>query len=130
MVDRFGHAGVGGGRSLLTVYDLATQTRYCEPVESKDAPDVFRVLQFIIGNEDHHRVKLIYSDGYPSLPKASADLKLMWQASPPGIKQSNGQIERQNGIVEDGIRSSLMEAGLPATFWSYAAPCWCHLANI
>ena len=45
------------------------------------------------------------------------------------MPQTNGVAERAVQDVLDGARTIMVHAGLPAYFWSYAAPCYCLLKN-
>ena len=45
------------------------------------------------------------------------------------MPQTNGVAERAVQDLLDGARGHMVHAGLPAYFWSYAAPCYCLLRN-
>jgi hypothetical protein len=45
------------------------------------------------------------------------------------MPQTNGIIEREVQDMVSGTRTVLVAAGLPAYFWSLAAPCYMHLDN-
>jgi hypothetical protein len=73
-----------------------------------------------------HRV---YSDNHRSLRKACQMLGIMWEASQPGVRQTNARIERCSQDVLEGSRTLLVQAGLPSLFWPYATRCYCHHSN-
>ena len=127
MRDVYGRTGLGGSTDILTVLDLATAFKYCDPVESKDALEVLRSLQFFRGDQPIER---IYSDNFRSFQKACYHLGIMWERSQPGVHETNGRIERCNGDILAGIRTLLVQGGLPSGFWPLAGPCFCHLDNI
>ena len=56
-------------------------------------------------------------------------LGTLWEASQPGVHQTNGRVERCNQDVLEGPRTLLVQAGLPSLFWPYATRCYCHLSN-
>ncbi len=50
--------------------------------------------------------------------------------SQPGMPQTKSLIERANQDILQGTRTLLLQAGLPACFSTFAAPCYCMLDNI
>jgi hypothetical protein len=52
------------------------------------------------------------------------------EASPPYEPTRNGRAERANGITEDRTRAALIAAGLPKSFWPYAAKYIIRLRNL
>ncbi len=54
---------------------------------------------------------------------------ILWEHSQPGVPQTNALIERANQDILQGTRTLLLQAGLPACFWTFAAPCYCLLDN-
>ena len=75
------------------------------------------------------RVKLFYSDASGEIKKASKLLRISHERSQPGVPQNNGIIERANQDIIVGTIASLVHAGLPPCFWSFAASCYCMLDN-
>eukprot|EP00972_Heterocapsa_arctica_P038256 5632187-Heterocapsa_arctica.AAC.1 len=51
-------------------------------------------------------------------------------ASTPHRSSSNGRIENVIGQVSMGSRALLHQAGLPTTWWPWAATYWCDAQNI
>ena len=47
----------------------------------------------------------------------------------PGISQTNSVAERQIRDISAGTRALLVQAGLPACYWCYAAPTYCFGTN-
>jgi hypothetical protein len=52
------------------------------------------------------------------------------EAFPPYGPTRNGRAERTNGITEDRVRVALIAAGLPKSFWPYAAKYVIRLRNL
>ena len=112
---------------MFNVLDLGTRCKYSEPTNSKDTLDTFTVLNKIKGDKKLHHV---YSDGFGSIRQACKLLLANHELSTPGVHHSNALIERCNQDILYGTRVLLVQAGLPACFWPYASPCYCHLENI
>ena len=83
-------------------------------------------LREFCGNQ---QIKSADIDNHTSLIKACSDLKIVTDFSQPGMPQTNGLIESTNGDILAGTRALLVEAGLPACFWPWAATCYCHHEN-
>ena len=118
--------GVGGFPDAFTFLDLATECKYCEPVDTKEALETVKVIQHLRGDQTFQR---LYSDNHRSIRKACHLLSIMWEGSQPGMHQTNARIERCNGEILAGSRALLVAAGLPSAFWPFACPCYCHLDN-
>eukprot|EP00972_Heterocapsa_arctica_P060933 8987532-Heterocapsa_arctica.AAC.1 len=48
---------------------------------------------------------------------------ILHEPSRPGVPQSNAVIERSD--ILEGTRTSMIHAGFPEYFWSFAAPHYC-----
>ena len=81
----------------------------------------------ICGGDDF--IYRVYSDNHRSLRKACQMLGIMWEASQPGVQQTNARVGRCNQDVLEGPRTLLVQAGLPTLFWQHATRCYCHLSN-
>ena len=127
MGDGIGARGLSGYTDMLTFLDLATGFRYAEPCRSKDSSEVYDTLHFLKSNR---KFGLVYSDNFPSLIRACADLRVLHEGSQPGMPQTNGRIERCNGDLLEGTRACLAHAGLPSCFWPWAVQCYAFLSNI
>ena len=57
-----------------------------------------------------------HSDNAHELRKAATHMSWSLDTSVPYVSESNGVIERQNGIVFDGLRTLLDNAGLAPQF--------------
>ena len=66
MRDSHGRSGVGGYTDSLTVLDVGAGCQYSEPVDTLDAAETARVLQYLRGDDFIYRV---YSDSHRSLRK-------------------------------------------------------------
>ena len=126
MRDNFGRAGLGGCTDALSICDVATGFRFCDPVDSKDADTTVTSMQQLLGESTVGRV---YSDNHPSLRAACQELCIAWEGPQPGIHQNNAIIERFNSDVLAGARALLVQAGLPSGLWPLAVQCYCHLES-
>ena len=54
----------------------------------------------------------------------------MPESAQPGRHETNGIIERENQDVLGGIRTILIQAGLPLEFWPFAAEHYSFMHNI
>ena len=66
-------------------------------MKSLDAFDTFTALNHVKGKDV---VKNIYSDNFPSLKKATREIKATWEPSLPGVHHSNAVIERCNQEIQ------------------------------
>ena len=64
------------------------------------------------------------------LRRAATELHCSLDTAVPYISQSNGVIERQNGIVYDGLRTLLDNARLALQLWPPGGEYFCDAANI
>ena len=65
-----------------------------------------------------------------ALRGAATELHWSLDTAVPYVSQSNGVIERQNGIVYDGLRTLLDNAGLAPQLWPLAGEYFCDATNI
>jgi hypothetical protein len=114
--------GLEGETEAFVVCDLHTGIVHAYPVPDKEARHVVHSLQMFTGTR---KISLVYSDNAPELLKSSALMSVPHETSQPGVAHTNSKIERCNQLILGGTISSLMEAGLPPCYWSYAAPCFC-----
>ena len=54
---------------------------------------------------------------------------MIHQTSQPGVHETNSAAERNNQDILDGLRTVLVQAGLPASFWPYAGRYYCCQRN-
>ena len=120
--------GVTGAKNALVMKDLYSDLQHVAPVRDKTAGPVIESLTKFIGT-DLKVVKSLYSDNSRELKKACRALRIHREPSLPGVPQSNSKIERTNLDVLEGTRTALVQAGLPDTFWPFAAPTYCFLRN-
>ena len=71
----------------------------------------------------------IYSDNAGELKAAAEKLKVLHEASEPGVPVSNCLAERNNQDILNMTKPALCQAGLPACCWPYAAPHACFMEN-
>lgn len=70
------------------------------------------------------------SDNAPELIAAAKAEYMTHVTSTPWRPQSNSLIEREVGILCDGVRCLLAQSGLPHGWWPYAARAFCHARNV
>ena len=112
------------GTSVTVAWRLL---KYSFPVDTCDALDTYTSLNHAKGNS---KIKTCYSDNYSSLKKAIKLLGVNWEPCQPGLHKNNAIIERCNQDIIYGVRVLLCQAGMPACYWPYAAPYYCHIENI
>ena len=127
MRDWFGQPGIGGFSDFLSVKDRFTDRKYFVPVDSKDTLDTYDALLNLKGKD---KVERVYCDGFKSFQKAIKMLGAAIEPCQPGVHQTNAVIERANSDSLSGTRASLVGAGHPSCFWSYAGPCYVFLDAI
>ena len=127
MRDWYQQPGVGGFPDFLSVKDRHTGRTFCCPTESKDTDETYDTLNNLRGDD---RVRRIYCDGFKSFKKAIKRLGVMHEPSQPGIHETNAIIERANGDILSGLRTSQVEAGHPGCMWPWSGPCYTFLESI
>ena len=71
-----------------------------------------------------------HCDNAAELRKAAAVMHWALDTSTPYVSESNGVIDRQNGIVYEGLRTWVECAGLAPQFWTLAGEYFCDSTNI
>ena len=74
-------------------------------------------------------VKCLRSDNSKELIRTAKTLKALHETSTPYHSESNARIERDIGIVVNGVRANLEQSGLPLSFWPLAGQHWAHYSN-
>eukprot|EP00969_Alexandrium_andersonii_P303150 13400119-Alexandrium_andersonii.AAC.1 len=72
----------------------------------------------------------MYSDSAPDIIAAMKEFHILGQHSQPGISKENAVAERANRDVLEMTRAALVQGGLPACFWTEAAPCVTFHSNV
>eukprot|EP00972_Heterocapsa_arctica_P042995 6339065-Heterocapsa_arctica.AAC.1 len=116
-----------GATNAFVLKDLFSSLKEFCPVSSKNLRDTTVGLRYFQGLRD--TISCIYSDSAGEIIQACGDLGILHDASRPGVPQSNAVIERTNLDILEGTRTSLIHAGLPECFWSFAAPLYCFNDN-
>ena len=106
--------------------DLDSKVKVFLPVRNKTAEQATRALRYFFGN---NAVGRFYSDNAPELELACTTLGIVHETSRAGVPQNNSIIERANLDILEGIRTTLICAGLPGCFWPFAAQHFCFLEN-
>eukprot|EP00969_Alexandrium_andersonii_P058047 2557611-Alexandrium_andersonii.AAC.2 len=72
----------------------------------------------------------MYSDNAPEIIAAMKEFRIPGQHSQPGTSKENAVAERANRDILEMTRAALVQGGLPACFWTEAAPCVSFLSNV
>ena len=123
---RYELIGINDEREALVIHDIHSGMIHVYPVATNNVEATMEAIQHFRGTR---RIKLLYSGGARELHAVCRQLGITHETSSPGQSQNNGIIERTNQEVEVGVAACLLQAGLPAQFWTFAAPCYCRLLN-
>ena len=111
-------AGLSGERTALIVQD-SSGAICAYPSQHRETADIERALCHFLGAKVSASSEL-YSDYAPEFAAACNNIGIVHQQSIPNVPQTHGRIERRYQSMLAIARSSLLQAGLPATFWSHA----------
>ena len=92
----------GGSAYCQVLYDVGTKFVMAYPQINKTSDEAVLSFEHFSGC---NRPKMFYSDNAPELIKAARDLGWIHDTSTPELSQTNGVVERQVGIVEEGSRT-------------------------
>merc|ERR1712237_174388 len=118
--------GITEATDALVVKDLFTQYVWVYPITARDKDETVRSLKDFAGM---YGIDRVYSDNSLELIAACKELRWPRERSQSGVPQTNGIIERTNGVVLAMTRTALVAAGLPNHFWPYAVQCTCFNWN-
>ena len=121
------YMGVPDERELLVIRDRFTGVIQAFPLRGKSTDDIVPCLKRFMGSR---KVMLAFSDQAPQFVKACRDLKITLDTSVPGRKVTNSLAERNIQFLVTATTTCLLEAGLPACYWTFAVTCVSHLLNI
>ena len=110
----------------MSVKDLHSGMIAVYPVTEKDATSTIEALHHFAGRKKIHNS---YSDNALELAASARSLGIEHHTSLPGEPKTNSIIERTNQIIVGGTTASLIAAGLPPCYWSYATRCFCTNFN-
>ena len=108
------------------IKDIATGLKALYPLRDKSSEEAHGALQLFAGGKTIQR---IYSDISAELIAMCRSAGILGEGSQPGVPQTSALIERTNQDIRDGTICRLDMAGLPPSFWTFAAPCYCFLDN-
>ena len=120
--------GVPDERELLVMRDRFTGVIQAFPLQGKSTDDIIPCLKRFIGSRKV--VLALNSDQAPQFVKACKELKITLDTSVPGRKVTNSLAERNIQFLVTAATTCLLEAGLPACYWTFAVNCVSHLLNI
>ena len=122
-------AAVRGKPVALVLYDVYTQWTQVHSIERRDAATVLDQMLDFQGTDPDQKVTGFFSDRAPELIRAANNANWRHTTSTPYRHQSNGLMESINRRILDGTRCLLEQAGLPATWWVWAAQCFVWQRN-
>ena len=117
----------------MVVYDLATGCLAAYPTKNKTAHETAKRLIHFRGKD---KVKFFFSDKHASLLAAVERLgedqkaAIPHETSVPGIHETNAIAENKVKKVIAGTRVDLLQAGLPACFWPFAAEHYAFMVTV
>ena len=109
------------------MYDVGTKFNGFYDQATKTEADAILSLNHFVG--PNKTVKQFYSDNAPELMKAAKVLPWPHDTSAPEVSQTNGLIERKVRILEDGVRTILLAAGLYHRWWPWAGRYFSSMRN-
>ena len=117
--------GIAGEKEAYVIKDLWSGLQNFYPVPIKNAEDTAICIKHFAGIPSLRMGSAInmYSDQSGEIRKACRDLGVLHDKSQPGVPQHNAMIERTNQHILTKTIVSMLEAGLPPCYWSFAAPC-------
>ena len=122
--------GIAGDRGLLVVYDVGTGCLAAYPVKNKSTHETAKRLTHFRGKDS---IKFFFSDKHASLVAVVEQLgnaSIPHETSTPGVHQTNAIAESKVKKVVAGTRVALLQAGLPACFWPFAADHYAFMSTI
>ena len=111
--------GLGDQREALVARDLYSGLIQVCPVASKNTDDAAHALARFRGVR---AFKLLYIDGAAEFKSSRRAMHICHETSQPGISRNSGIIERASQDTQLGTAACLLQAGLPAQLWPFAAP--------
>ena len=121
------YMGIPDDRELLVIRDRFTGVIQAFPLKGKTTEEIVSSIKRFTGNR---KVALAFSDQAPQFVKACTELRITLDTSVPGRKVTNSLAERNIQFLVGATATCLLEAGLPACYWSFAVTCVSHLLNI
>ena len=121
------YMGIPDDRELLVIRDRFTGVIQAFPLKGKTTEEIVSSIKRFTGNR---KVALAFSDQAPQFVKACRELRITLDTSVPGRKVTNSLAERNIQFLVGATATCLLEAGLPACYWSFAVTCVSHLLNI
>ena len=112
----------GGSETALVLRDLATGWLDAIHLPDKTAESTYSGLRRAFGRSP---IGVVHSDGAPEIARALKDLDILAEDGTPGRPNSNAIAERAVGLVGDGARVLLEQAGMPVQTWPRAARHFC-----
>eukprot|EP00969_Alexandrium_andersonii_P185557 8199655-Alexandrium_andersonii.AAC.1 len=115
-------AGIHGARDVFVVKDIYSGLCHAFATKSRHENEVIECMKLLSGGRIWD-IRKMYSDNAPEIIAAMREFHILRQHSQPGISKENAVAERANRDVLEMTRAALVQGGLPACFWTEAAPC-------
>jgi hypothetical protein len=112
--------------TAVVFYDRGSKWHACYPKATKTTEDTVEAMQSFQGDNPIHS---FYSDNSKELSAAAKYMHWKHPTATPGVPQTNGLGERAVRTVKEGGRCELIQAGLHASFWEDACPCFWFKKN-
>ena len=120
--------GKGGETVAIVIKDVWSGWSECTPLKARTEGNTFAAMRDFVGIRE--KVRMFHSDDARELKAAARRLGWRHRTATPYRPQSNGIAERSNRTVLEGTRCALYHAGMPETWWTFAARHFCMMLNI
>ena len=126
---------LGGSRYFLTCYDDYSRHVRIYAMKTKDqALQYFRDYILLVNNQCNTTVKRVRSDNggeftSEAFTRLLAHNGILANRVPPGAHGQNGRVERTHLTILNTVRTLLLDANLPASFWMEAATYAVYVRN-
>ena len=121
--------GLGGCKNVFVIRDIYSYACHAFPVRSRTTDEIIECVKLFAGDKVL-KIHKLYSDNATEIVAALRHFHILAQHPQPGQSKANGVAERANREVIAMSRTVLEAAGLPACFWTYAAPYVTLMENV